>query len=203
MSVSSGFVYQYTGKQDGFFASSGYTLKCCISKSSEGFAHWAPTRTCWGLPFTQLKNSLGAARRAQKVSKLICGLQNLFRQSNKPGHFFQVSPVQKSVHPEEFLLYYLKNFGIPPGVLQRGVKSDRPVSDRTEDLRWKFTPGKHEQRRYESCHVGHFKNGRIQSAHNHLLSQLYKMPSPLMVKDKDKRIKMWYIQWIPAIKKVE
>ena len=70
---------------------------------------------------TQLKNYFGAVRRAQKVPKLICGLKNLFRQSNKPGTFFK-SLRCKIGHPEQFLIYYRKNFVVPPGVLlQRSV----------------------------------------------------------------------------------
>ena len=76
-------------------------------------------------------------------------------------------------------------------------KSDQPeILSYREDIRRKFAPGKYEQMRYESCHVWHIKNGRIQSANNHLsqvfhdfytylLSQLCKMPNPLMVKDTD------------------
>ena len=48
-------------------------------------------------------------------------------------------------------------------------KSDQPeVLSYREDLQRKFAPGKHEQRRYESCHAWHIKDGRIQSANNHL-----------------------------------
>ena len=70
-------------------------------------------------------------------------------------------------------------------------KSDQPdILSYREDLRRKFAPGKHKQRSNESCHVWHIKNGRIQSANNHLitnfswfytylLGQLYKMPNSL------------------------
>ena len=114
MSFSSDIVYHYTSKQGGFLASSEY-LKILHFKIVRGLPHWAPTRDLnaldllEGFPYpylcddkTQLKNSLGAARRAQKVSELICGLKNLLRQFNRPGHFFQVSPVQNRCTPKNF-----------------------------------------------------------------------------------------------------
>ena len=67
-------------------------------------------------------------------------------------------------------------------------RSDQPeILSYREDLQKNFVPGKHEQRTYESCHVWHNKNGRIQGADNqlsqifrdfytYLLSQLCKMP---------------------------
>ena len=47
------------------------------------------------------------------------------------------------------------------------VGSQMPELDRR-----KFAPGKHEQRRYESCHVWHIENGRMQSANNHLFTYI-------------------------------
>ena len=116
MGFSSDIVCQYIGKQGGFFASSGY-LKMQhfeIVRGLRPLGHHQGSQ-CPGpdggffYPHlwhdkTQLKNFLGAARRAQKVFKLICDLKNLFRQFKKPPHFFQVSSVQNRCTPKSFTL---------------------------------------------------------------------------------------------------
>ena len=132
--MSSDIVYQYTGKQGGFLASSGY-LKMLHFKIVWGLRLWDPTRTLnaldllrgGGFPyptFGMIKHngkiplklpeghkSLQANLRLEKFVQVIQQTRALFSSLLST----------KSVHPEEFLLYYPKNFEVPPGVLQRGV----------------------------------------------------------------------------------
>ena len=85
--------------------------------------------------------------------------------------WLRTSPVQKNraIDPQYKLLPYDSNNLVT--VLTPNPTSPRFYRTEKTSER-KFAPGKHEQRRYESCHVWHIKNGRIQSANNHLFTNI-------------------------------